>query len=292
MNRSRGFTLVELLVVLVVLGSLTTIAVRSLAGAQDRSRFEATQRVLRVVEEGILGSRSDGGTTPGLLADLGGLPAVTADGRDLHELWERPAGVTMSQVRVAEDGDVRIAAGWAGPYVDLPVGADGLFDGYGRRLQIVAGVGEWRVRSLGADGVVGGSGYDQDLELVLQDATRGIDRVRGELQGTVQLTGPFAVGNERLTVVLFEPDPATGLLVARTMDGGSVTTPVAPATIGYSFTALGGASGENRPTIGRRVLRVYVHPEAIEPWSAASDRGEATAVVVRSGAQVLDLRGP
>src|SRR4051812_47329304 len=90
----RAFTLVELLVVLFILVILSAIAVQSLEGVQDQTRYEATQRGIQNIQDAIVGpasQRQPDGTlmVSGFVADIGRLPL--ASGSDPHtqlqELW-------------------------------------------------------------------------------------------------------------------------------------------------------------------------------------------------------------
>ena len=50
----RGFTLVELLVVLLILVILAGIAVQSLEGVEDQTRYQATQRGMQNIEDALI----------------------------------------------------------------------------------------------------------------------------------------------------------------------------------------------------------------------------------------------
>ncbi|MCA8953844.1 MAG: prepilin-type N-terminal cleavage/methylation domain-containing protein [Planctomycetes bacterium] len=250
----RGFTLVELLVVITLLAGLATIAVRSLATVQDRAHFEATQRLLADCRAAIVGG---GPVEGGFLADLGRLPQVVP-GNPLTELVSKQDSVPASQlVTDAVDPEITLAVGWRGPYLDLPPGTDpnaALFDEFGNPLEVVVDTGRWLLRSLGADGMVGGTGFDQDVTLALIDVPSGIRRTRTELGGTVTLETDPGFGTDlRVTVFVYEPDPASGGLRARSTNATAVDPSTFPATFTYAFL------GADATTPGRRVLRAYVH---------------------------------
>jgi prepilin-type N-terminal cleavage/methylation domain-containing protein len=152
-NRSAAaFTLLELLVVLAILGIVTTLAVRSLDQVEDQHRYESTLRRLEEIEFAVLGSPDDrtadgARTLGGFVADMGRLPvaSVSAAGAalELRELWENP-GLPLFDVRPAtaphltdvehQDPAVLVPGGWRGPYLRLPLGAAGLLDGWGRAI--------------------------------------------------------------------------------------------------------------------------------------------------------------
>lgn len=144
---AAGFTLLELLVVLVILATVTALAVRSVDGVLDQQKYEMSQRGLEEIEAAVLGSPDDRATDgsrtiSGFVADMGRLPKTvekTIDGVDvltLAELWERgvpplpvlpPYDIRTSAV----DPQIRLPTGWRGPYVRLPLGGVNLLDGWG-----------------------------------------------------------------------------------------------------------------------------------------------------------------
>lgn len=190
MNRTharRGFTLIELVVVLAVLALVTHLAVRELSHLRDSRLGQAADRQLEEIRDAVWCERA-GAEPSGFLADMGRLPraVATTNGTDalsasLRELWACPAGVGAYALRAATpenlvgptndlaDAEIRVGCGWRGPYVRLPLGAERLVDAWGNRLEnhddagydrlldaagaaVAAGGDVWRVRHLGADG--------------------------------------------------------------------------------------------------------------------------------------------
>lgn len=183
----RGFTLVELVVVLAVLAVVTHLAVREMAHLRDGRLGRSADAQLESVRDAVW-RVSPGEEPSGFVADMGRLPrgVATTNGAgsvsvSLRELWERPARVRAYAVRPATaenlvgptndlvDAEVRIGCGWRGPYVRLPLGADRLADPWGNRMEnrddagydrlldmdgsaVAAGGSVWRIRHLGADG--------------------------------------------------------------------------------------------------------------------------------------------
>jgi prepilin-type N-terminal cleavage/methylation domain-containing protein len=256
----RGLTLVELLVVLTILAIMATVAVTSTQVIVQQGRFEATQRTLTNVEEAILGpanQRQPDGTImmSGFVADLGRLPI--AFGSDpaiqLAELWDNdknrdgnPDLDAFDLVRLNSDPEVLVPYGWRGVYLQLPLGTDQLRDGWGNRFDLLRsdmtpvadGESIEVVRSRGADGVLGGDGYDRDLELFL--AARFIVTVGGNvylLDADGQRQNPPSAND--VTVRLYGPNPLSGELessanVTRNNDNG-VCSYAASTTIGARF---------------------------------------------------------
>ena len=64
MRRSRGFTIVELLIVIVVIGILAAITIVAYNGIQDRARFTKSQSDLSSLNKAILMYYADNGKYP------------------------------------------------------------------------------------------------------------------------------------------------------------------------------------------------------------------------------------
>lgn len=137
-NRSTGFTLLELVVVLAVLAVMTGLAVRSLQQIDDGHRFEASTQLLESIEAAVLGDDM----APGFVSDMGRLPVAVGEGElTLAELWQPGELPRYDLRRDAIDPEVAVPCGWRGPYVSLPIGADSLQDAWGNPVTSVVGGG-------------------------------------------------------------------------------------------------------------------------------------------------------
>lgn len=158
----RGFTLLEVIVVLAILAALVGGLVPLVFQSLERQRTDATRRQLRSLKDGILGGRATGGGggaapagqdragTFGFAGDVGALPD------SLEQLFRRDALPAFQM-----DPDWRLGAGWRGPYVaagDAGV-ASALRDAFGRRIDystadVTVGGEAWDgfLRSAGPDG--------------------------------------------------------------------------------------------------------------------------------------------
>ena len=165
----RGFTLLEMVVVLTILALLATVAVRSLDGQLDQSKYDATISGMQNIQDAVIGPANqrlpDGMVSvTGFVADMGRLPQVLpvkqADGvtpvtistlqsdgttvaRNVNgpvELWSNPNGFFPFEQRRAnssevaatdQDSDVYVPCGWRGPYLRLGIGQTDPRDGWG-----------------------------------------------------------------------------------------------------------------------------------------------------------------
>jgi prepilin-type N-terminal cleavage/methylation domain-containing protein len=120
MNRQTGFTLIELVMVIVVLGILSAVAIPQFTDMADSSKIAATKKELQEIKRAIVGNadliaggqlvdrgfEGDVGFTPSLLIDLGKKPDSVSAWNNLTRL------------------------GWNGPYIDTS-GGNYLTDSWG-----------------------------------------------------------------------------------------------------------------------------------------------------------------
>ena len=135
-RKREGFTLVELMVVIVIIGLLATVVAINVLSSQDRAMVGKAKADISVLEQAIETYRLDNLNFP---TDQQGLQALVAP----------PAGLTQPE-RYREGGYVR----------RLP--EDPWGNAYQYRRQSAHG-GQFDVFSLGADGKEGGEGNDADL---------------------------------------------------------------------------------------------------------------------------------
>jgi general secretion pathway protein G len=134
-ERERGFTLVELMVVIVIIGLLATVVVVNVMPSQDKAMTTKARADIATLEQAMEMYRLDNLTYPG-----------GADG--LNALVSPPA--TLAQpARYRPGGYIKKLPNdpWGRPYQLATPGKSGPFDIY----------------SLGADGAPGGSGEDADI---------------------------------------------------------------------------------------------------------------------------------
>ena len=132
-RRRSGFTLVELMVVIVIIGLLATVVAINVLPSQDRAMVGKAKADISVLEQAIETYRLDNLTFPD----------------DLQALVAAPAGLAQPE-RYRQGGYVRRLPEdpWGNPYQYRRPSTHG---------------GQFDVFSLGADGREGGEGNDADL---------------------------------------------------------------------------------------------------------------------------------
>lgn len=128
-----GFTLMEMLVVLVVIGLIAAFAIPQVMKLLGSAKVKATHIQLQTVENGLNYFQLDMGRFP-------------SDQEGLEALVKAPTS----------------ADSWAGPYLR---GDKQIIDPWGHPLVYKAESDgkPYRLESLGADGKEGGTGVDQDI---------------------------------------------------------------------------------------------------------------------------------
>jgi len=135
-RRRSGFTLVELMVVIVIIGLLATVVAINVLPSQDKAMVGKARADIAVLEQAIETYRLDNLTFP-------------EEAHGLQALVSAPAGLPRPE-RYRQGGYVRRLPEdpWGNPYQ--------------YRLNSAHG-GQFDVFSLGADGREGGEGDDADL---------------------------------------------------------------------------------------------------------------------------------
>jgi general secretion pathway protein G len=130
-NKERGFTLVEMMVVLLIIGIVATVVTVSVGGKPDEARKKATKALLAKLKGEVELFKVDQGRYPERLEDLRVRPPYV-DERKWPEHGYR---------------DDLVQDAWDRPYRYAVPGTRGAFD----------------IISLGADGKEGGEGVNEDL---------------------------------------------------------------------------------------------------------------------------------
>ncbi|MGQ5702422.1 type II secretion system major pseudopilin GspG [Sandaracinobacteroides sp. A072] len=122
-----GFTLVELLVVLAIIGLLTTVVVVNVLPMQSRAQVQKAQADIAMIEQALEFWRIDMGRYPNATEGLAALIAPTATGAKLKKLPDDPWGRPYGYVIPGENNQ---------PYAVFSLGADGQPGGEGENADL------------------------------------------------------------------------------------------------------------------------------------------------------------
>jgi len=138
-RNNAGFTLIELMVVIIILGLLAAIVMPRIVGETDKARYGAAQAQMRILEDALKRYKLDNGlfpTTEQGIESLVRKPSVGSIPRN----W--PEGGYLDKSEVPKDP-------WGNAYIYISPGQHGP---------------DYDLRSLGADGLEGGDSYNADIE--------------------------------------------------------------------------------------------------------------------------------
>jgi general secretion pathway protein G len=133
-NRS-GFTLIEIMVVIVILGLLAALVVPKLIGRTEEAKKTQARVQMKHIQQALELFKLDNGFFPGTDQGLEALVRPPEGGR-IPKNYRKDAYID----RVPKDP-------WGEPYVYVSPGTHGAYD----------------ISSYGADGVAGGEGEDADI---------------------------------------------------------------------------------------------------------------------------------
>ena len=136
-NRRAGFTLIELMVVIFILGLLAAVAIPRFMGESDKAKVGTAKTQIVMLETALKMYKLDNGSYPTTEQGLKALVEAPTTG-NLPKNWRQ--GGYLEKGKVPKDP-------WKNEFVYICPGNHGDFD----------------LTSLGADGEPGGEGFDQDI---------------------------------------------------------------------------------------------------------------------------------
>ena len=227
----RGFTMIELLMVILLIGALSGLSLTAFDSSIDEARFDETVNEMRALRAALVGDtdlKNNGQRSSfGYLGDIGGVPT---NAQGLVALLTNP-GLPVWNV----DTSIRFGLGWKGPYME----GSGLLssltqDAWGRSYIYRADTSPITLTSLGADGLIGGTGFNQDITIQIPTTL-----VTGVVHGFISQDG----------------SPYTGTAVVE------LNAPVAGAATVTSTNVVAGTNGyfsfSNVP-LGRRSVNIFI----------------------------------
>jgi general secretion pathway protein G len=134
-NKNRGFTLVEIMAVVIIIGLLATIAAMNFLGQTDKARVTTTKANLKMLHHAVAQFKMDTGRYP-------------TEEEGLKVLVEQPSDVKGYQPGGYLDSTSVPKDAWGNDFIYVA------YPESGKPYVII---------SRGADGQEGGEGYDADL---------------------------------------------------------------------------------------------------------------------------------
>ena len=139
MKNQKGFTLIEIMVVIIILGLLAGLVLPKFLGQEEKAKIEVAKTQIRALESALDAFKLDNGFYPTTDQGLDALINIPTTGR-IPDKW-RPGGY-LKPARIPKDP-------WGHDYVYTAPGNDNR---------------EYEIVSYGADGEPGGEGNNADIE--------------------------------------------------------------------------------------------------------------------------------
>lgn len=138
-KHQKGFTLIELMVVIVILGLLAGLVLPKFLGQEDKAKAEVAKTQIRALESALDAFKLDNGFYPGSDQGLDALIKMPEVGR-IPSKWRE--GGYLKPARIPKDP-------FGGDYIYLSPGSENR---------------EYEIISYGADKEPGGDGNNKDIE--------------------------------------------------------------------------------------------------------------------------------
>lgn len=138
---SKGFSLLELLLVLFIMGLMTATTMLMTGGVEDQAKYDETKRRMELIKRAIVGDPTrtvnGGPEISGFVADMGRLPGCMSElitpgvektPNTDPKTYDSPCGGSPAQVITAwhEDTTSNLWGGWRGPYISTISDSDGV----------------------------------------------------------------------------------------------------------------------------------------------------------------------
>jgi general secretion pathway protein G len=199
----RGFTLIELIIVIILVGVLATIATRKMSVSIETAQYEQTKKELDQLARAIVGNPEV--YVNGARADFGYVGDVGALPPNLDALVQNPGGY----------------ATWDGPYMATGFESDGFKKD------------AWDVNYVYTDTLIRSTGSGSNIDKLF--ANSSADLLNNVVEGVVVDAGstiPGADYKDSLVIRLFYPDGSGGTTTA-------LTNPNAKGNFSFSNVPIG-----------------------------------------------------
>lgn len=155
-----GFTLIEVLMIIIIISVLTVASLTPIANSIDQIRFDQTVSRMKMIRDAMIGDSTITAlglrTSFGFLGDIGAVPTLA---QGISALVTNP-GLAVWTL----DQAVRFGRGWNGPYISTgQAGTNFTLDGWGRAIVYSPSASPPNLTSFGADGVAGGTQFNTDI---------------------------------------------------------------------------------------------------------------------------------
>ena len=210
-----GFTLIEVILVIVLLGLLAAVAANVVTNAASQARFDETRKEMDSLKYAIIGNPEL--VNEGIRADFGFVGDMGRLPNSLDELVNQGALPAWNS---------STGMGWNGPYIkgnfqENP--NDYKVDAWGNNYSYDSGTGV--ITSLGADGSAGGSGFDADFSTnnLTSPTNERVGTVTGRVTDT--LGNPLAnTASATVTVRVYYPVNGSSTSTTTNTDGDGYYT--------------------------------------------------------------------
>ncbi len=240
-KKKRGFTLIELVLVIVIISVLAAVAVNMMNQPVDEERFNATIAEMNNLKTAIIGNPSlisnQARTNFGYVGDMGNLPS------SLDDLVKKGG-----QPEFTINAAIGIGMGWNGPYLsqEFSEETDGYKkDAWGTEYKYDQAKGI--IISAGSDRSFGsGSGYAQDITKTITKSEYLAD-ISGAIKGS---SGSPITDSSWVSITLYYPSKGVETSVA--------TTPTAAGTFYFQDIPVGIHRLVAAPLVGNIGLGITV----------------------------------
>lgn len=283
-GRAAGFTLLEMVLVLFLVGLMASASMMLTEGVEDQAKYDETKRRMEMIRKAIVGDPTrtvnGGPEISGFVADMGRLPECIAELLELGDekvpntdpkTYDSPCDASKTIAVWHHDATTGVGFGWRGPYIHVLPERNGELrfrDGYANSDANDALNSGWDYTVTGNEISLTSTGFnpvDTDDDISANQLVVGSDWQVTDINVTFtnESAGDLPVGNEDLVLRIYLNDSTSyvdgsdGTNNYLSLTGGSVA---ANGTNSRTFI-FGTASAV---PLGSRAYAIVCH-DAAEP---------------------------